>query len=125
MSSLAQNFDLTDGFNILRLICGLFFIPHIIGKFTEREYSMGFFEKAGMKPPAAFLWFALAVEVVLVIGLVFGIYTTYVAIIAAIHLIVATGAVWKVTGGKWLWNLGGAEYCAFWAICCIIVAMHG
>ena len=34
MSGLAQNFDLTNGINILRLICGLFFIPHIVGKFT-------------------------------------------------------------------------------------------
>jgi len=30
-----------------------------------------------------------------------------------------------VTEGKWLWNIGGYEYCVFWAICCIVVAMHG
>jgi putative oxidoreductase len=125
MIDWAQNFDLTNGINILRIACGLFFIPHIVGKFTQREYSMGFFEKAGMKPPAAFLWFALIVEVIFVIGLVLGIYTTYVAIVAAIHLVVAGIAVWRVTEGKWLWNLGGAEYCFFWAIACIVVAMHG
>ena len=28
-----ENFDLTNGLNILRLICGLFFIPHIVAKF--------------------------------------------------------------------------------------------
>jgi putative oxidoreductase len=39
-------------------------------------------------------------------------------------LMIAGGAVWKVTGGKWLWNIGGHEYCVFWAICCLIVAMH-
>ena len=31
---------------------------------------------------------------------------------------------WKVTKGKWLWNIGGYEYCLFWAICCLVVAMH-
>ena len=59
------------------------------------------------------------------IGLIFGIYTTWVGIIACIHLLVAAAAVWKVTGGKWLWNIGGYEYCVFWAICCLVVAMHG
>ena len=29
-----------------------------------------------------------------------------------------------MTEGKWLWNIGGYEYCLFWAICCLIVAMH-
>jgi hypothetical protein len=33
MSDYLQNFDFTNGFNILRLICGLFFIPHIYAKF--------------------------------------------------------------------------------------------
>ncbi len=33
MSGYLQNFDLTNEFNILRLICGLFFIPHIYAKF--------------------------------------------------------------------------------------------
>ncbi len=28
-------FDLTNEFNILRIICGAFFIPHSIGKITE------------------------------------------------------------------------------------------
>ena len=35
MSGWAHIFDLTNGLNVLRLICGLFFIPHIVGKFTE------------------------------------------------------------------------------------------
>ena len=40
------------------------------------------------------------------------------------QVIAAAAAVWKVTKGKWLWNIGGYEYCLFWAICCLIVAMH-
>ena len=45
MSGLAQHFDLTNGINILRLICGLFFIPHIVGKFTEPA-TLNFFKAA-------------------------------------------------------------------------------
>ena len=51
MSYWAQNFDPTDGFNILRLICGLFFIPHIYAKFFVPE-ALGFFVAAKFKPPA-------------------------------------------------------------------------
>ena len=34
MSSLYQNFDLTNGFNILRIICGAFLLPHLYAKAT-------------------------------------------------------------------------------------------
>ena len=54
--------------------------------------------------------------------LVFDIYTHYVAWLAFIHLCIAGAAVYKVTG-KWLWNIGGFEYCLFWAIACAVVAM--
>jgi putative oxidoreductase len=124
MSGLLQNFDLTNGFNILRLICGLFFIPHIYAKFFVPE-ALGFFVAAKFKPPAFWMYTACAIETVLAIGLIFAIYTTYAGAIAFLHLLIAAAAVWKVTGGKWLWNIGGCEYCVFWAICCLVVAMHG
>ena len=49
--------------------------------------------------------------------------TTICAAIMTLHLLVATVGVYKVTG-KWLWNIGGSEFCLFWAICCWVVAMH-
>ncbi|HEV1999429.1 MAG TPA: DoxX family protein [Xanthobacteraceae bacterium] len=124
MSSFAQNFTLTDPFNILRLICALFFIPHIFGKFFEPA-ALGFFVAARFKPPAFWMYLAGAIETVLAIGLIFGIYLPYVAAIAAIHLLVAAAATYRVSGGKWLWNIGGMEYPVFWAITCAAVAMHG
>ncbi len=124
MSGLLQNFNLADEFNMLRLICGLFFIPHIYAKFFVPE-ALGFFVAAKFKPPALWIYMACVIETVLAIGLVFRIYTTYAGAIAFIHLVVAAAAVWRVTRGKWLWNIGGYEYCVFWAICCLVVAMHG
>lgn len=41
-------------------------------------------------------------EFALALGLIFGIYITYVAAVAAIHRTVAAVAVWKLTQGKWL-----------------------
>jgi hypothetical protein len=40
-------------------------------------------------------------------------------------MFVATWAAWRVSNRKWLWNIGGCEYPLFWAICCVVVAMHG
>jgi putative oxidoreductase len=122
--SIAEKFNLLDGFNIIRIICGAFFIPHIYAKFFVPE-ALGFFVAAKFKPPAFWMYTACVIETVLAIGLIFGIFTTYAAWVAAIHLGVAGAAVYKVTGGKWLWNIGGCEYCVFWAIACVAVALHG
>jgi uncharacterized membrane protein YphA (DoxX/SURF4 family) len=123
MHSLAQSFDLTNEFNILRLICGLFFIPHIYAKFFVPE-ALGFFKAAKLNPPAVWMYTACVIETLLAIGLIFAILPFYAGIIGCVHLLFAGYQVHKVTEGKWLWNIGGCEYCLFWAICCLVVAMH-
>jgi putative oxidoreductase len=120
-----ENFDLTNEFNILRILCGVFLIPHSVGKITAWDYSSGFFEKAGFRPVKAWLYATLVFEAVLAAALILGIHTRYAAILCAVFMIVAAVAVLRVTRGKWLWNLGGCEYPVFWAICAIAVAMHG
>jgi putative oxidoreductase len=121
MSGLAQMFDITNGVVVLRLICGLFFIPHIVGKFTEPA-TLNFFKATKFHPPATWMYVSATIETFLTVGLVFAIYTPYVAAIAAIHLLVAGAATFKVTG-KWIWVIGGFEYCLFWALCCVALAM--
>ena len=120
--SWADKFNLMNEFNLLRIACAVFFIPHIIGKFTVPA-TLEFFVKAGFKPPATWMYIAGAIETVLTIGLLFGIYLQYVAFIAFIHLLVAGGATYKLTK-SWIWVIGGIEYCVFWAICCLVVSMH-
>jgi putative oxidoreductase len=121
MAGLAQAFDVTQGVVVLRLICGLFFIPHIVGKFTEPA-TLNFFKAAKFNPPATWMYIAGAIETLLTIGLVFNIYTPYVAVVAAIHLCVAGAATYKVTK-KWIWVVGGFEYCLFWALSCVALAL--
>ena len=120
--SFADKFNLLNEFNILRIICALFFIPHIVGKITVSA-TLEFFVKAGFKPPAAWMYIAGTIETFLTFFLLFDIYTQYVGIIAFIHLMVAAAATYKLTK-NWIWVIGGIEYCVFWAICCLVVAMH-
>jgi len=121
--SLADSFDLTNGSNILRIVCGLFLIPHLFVKFQSQEFVKGFMAKAGLKPPVAWLYGAFAVEILASIGLVFDVYTAYAAMLAGVFLLVAAYASYRVSEGKWMWNFGGAEYPLFWAIICFVVAL--
>ena len=67
MSDYMQNFDLTNGINILRLICGLFFIPHIYAKFFVPE-ALGFFVAAKFDPPKRYMYVACVVEIIISAG---------------------------------------------------------
>jgi len=119
--SWADKFNLLNGLVILRLTVALHFIPHIVGKFTEPA-TLGFFKAAKFNPPHVWMYIAGAIETVLTIALVFDIYTPYVALIAAFHLFVAGASTYKVTK-KWIWVIGGIEYCVFWMLACIALAM--
>ena len=123
--ALDQNFDLTDGFNILRLICGLFLLPHFFAKATNLELTYKIYRDFRLYPEKAWVFSCMAIEIVCATGMVFAICTRYVALLEVVFLLVAAWAVWRYRQGKWLWNIGGYEYCLFWAICCAVVAMHG
>jgi len=122
---LHQNFDLTNEFNILRLICGLFLLPHFYAKASNLEFTYKLYTDFRLYPPKLWAFASMTMEVVCAIGMVFAIYTRYVAAVEAVFLCVAAWSVWRYSQGKYLWHAGGFEYCVFWAICCIVVAMHG
>ena len=125
MTYLAQHFDLTNEFNILRIICGLFLLPHMVTKTKDLAATYEVYRAWRLYPPKAWARASIAVEIVGSIGLVFAIQTRYVAAFVAVFLAVAAWACWRVSNGKWIWNFGGLEYPLFWSICCVVVAMHG
>ena len=116
--------DLPNGYDILRIICGLFFIPHVIGKITARDASVNFFTIAGFRNPQFWSYLAMVIEIILAISLVLGILTLFTAYLASLYLLVAAAANFKVSR-KWLWHIGGSEWPVFWAICCAIVGYYG
>ena len=124
----AENFDLTRGENILRIICGAFMFPHVAGKFAGGALSaatVGFFAKAGFNPPELWVYIAAAAETLTGVALVLGICTRYAALGAAAVLAVAVYALQTVKGfSGWTWNRGGYEYPVFWALACIAVAIE-
>ncbi|MGJ5121096.1 DoxX family protein [Bradyrhizobium oligotrophicum] len=123
----AENFDLSNGLNILRIICGLFLFPHVAGKFAGGAVSAataGFFAKAGFHPPEVWVVIAAASESAAGIALVLGICTRFAALGATALLLFAVYALQVVKGFGWTWNTGGYEYPVFWAITSLVVAIE-
>ena len=121
------NFDLNDGYVLLRIVVGAFLLPHAYGKVKYKEGVTGFFTAAGFKPPGLFVTFGLVFEIVAGLVLILGVtpqITQIAAALTCIFMLVATVANHRVCKGKWLWNMGGSEYPFFWALCAAIVALN-
>jgi len=122
-----ENFDLTKGQNILRIVSGAFMFPHVAGKFVAGGLSaatVGFFAKAGFHPPELWVYIAATAETLAGIALILGICTRYPALAAAAVLAIAVYSLQVVKGFGWTWNTGGYEYPVFWAIVCLVVALE-
>ena len=76
------DFDLTNGYVLLRIMCGAFMLPNAWAKLRNPAGSVGFFEKAGYPYPQLFVKFATAFEFVAGTALVLGVYTMPVAWLA-------------------------------------------
>src|SRR5262245_59265471 len=95
--SLADKFNLLNEMNILRIICGAFFIPHIYAKFMVPE-ALGFFVAAKFNPPKTWMYLACVIEIVLALALIFGVWTFWAAAATAIYMVIICAAIYKVTG---------------------------
>jgi putative oxidoreductase len=108
MSWLALNFDFTRGDTIVRLIAGIFLIPHVYSKLVGSG-TVGFFKAAGFKPPAFWMYVACVIEASVAVSFLSNMYARYFGVLGAVHLLIAGAAVYRVNKGKWLWNFGGYE----------------
>lgn len=113
-----------DGYDWLRILCAVFLVPHAWGKVTSPG-PLNFFKAAGFRNPAAFMYVALVVEVLAALALVLNFRVTEVASVMVVFMAVAAVASYKVSKGNWIWLGGGCEYPVFWALCLVIVAVHG
>jgi putative oxidoreductase len=110
---------MVDARTAVRVVCGLFFLPHTIAKLRNIELASGFFDTAGLRPPRFFVVLTTLLEVIAAFGLVSGLYPRIGATIAAGILIAAACAIARVHALKWRWQYPGIEYMLFWAIICL------
>ena len=123
MSGFAHSAGFITGDTIVRLVAGTFLIPHVYAKLAGTG-TVGFFEAAGVKSPRLWMYLACGIEASVAASFLSNSYTRYFGLLGTVHLLIAGLAVYRVSKGKWLWNLGGVEYCVFWAACCLSVAVN-
>ena len=110
---------MVDSRTAIRVVCGLFFLPHTIAKLGNIERASEIFRQ-GRPPPARFFVALTALlEVIAAFGLISGLYPRVGATIAAGILIAAAYAIARVHELKWRWQYPGIEYMLFWAIICL------
>jgi putative oxidoreductase len=110
--------------DILRLACGLFFLPHLVLKFVFFNDTVAFFRRAGFSNPRIWICLDASAEVIAATMLISNVYARWGAYIAATLLLVAAISIWRANGRKWRWNRGGPEYPLFWAVMCLVVARN-
>lgn len=109
-----------DSLNILRILCGVWFLPHCVGKLRNIGPASQTFAKAGFRPGRAFLFITVALELIAGFGLVAGILEQVAAGLAVIVLLGASYAVIKINGLNWRWQKQGPEFMLFWACACVL-----
>lgn len=118
-----MHFRLDEPLDWLRVICGLWFIPHIVGKVLNFEAAAAnTFLKAGFRPPRLFVLLTIVLELVATLGLVLHVQVKWAATSAVVVLASAAYAVVKINGFNWRWQKQGPEYMILWAVACILSA---
>ena len=67
------NYLLSEPLTALRILCGLWFLPHAMGKMFNVERAAATFDKSGFRPARLFVVVTVALELLAATGLVFGI----------------------------------------------------
>jgi putative oxidoreductase len=109
-----------DPLVVLRVLCGIWFLPHCIGKARNVAGAAGTFERAGFPAPRTVVLVTIAVEIAAAAGLVTGVFEDAAAALAVAVLAGASYAVLKINGLNWRWQRQGPEFMVFWAAACIV-----
>ena len=119
-----QDFDLTNPAVAVRLMAGLFYVPHIVFKLTGIAGSLAAFGKMGFEPPVFWLSLAILTETLCAIGLTFNLYTRYVGFMSAGTMAFAVYGTFATKGVHWMWNFSGVEYLVFWGVASAVLAIQ-
>ena len=120
----ARSFDFTNPVVVVRIMAGLFYVPHAIFKITGFAGSLAAFGAMGFQPPAFWVVLAILTECACMVGLTLNLYTRYVALMSAGTMALAVYGTFMTKGIHWMWNFGGVEYLVFWGVVSLALAAH-
>ena len=113
-----------SGLAALRVMCGLFLLPHLAWDLRNPKEGAKIYDVAGLGFSNILFPLSVFTEAALSLCLIVGILSRWTAFGAVFYLGVAAAVMWKVER-RWLWNFKGIEFLVFWAACCVLVAVWG
>jgi putative oxidoreductase len=120
----SKDFDVTNPAVVVRLMAGLFYLPHAIFKITGFAGSLVAFSKMGFEPPLYWVSLAIFTELLCAVGLTLNIYTRYVGFMSAGTMALAVYGTFATKGVHWMWNFSGVEYLVFWGVASAALAIQ-
>jgi putative oxidoreductase len=124
MTFTKQDFDFTNPLVVVRLMCGLFYIPHALFKIMGFAGSLTAFAAMGFQPPMPWVLMAIITEVICAVGLTFNLHVQFVGLMSAGVMAFAAYGTFATKGVHWMWNFGGVEYIAFWGVSSFMLAVQ-
>ena len=121
--STNKTFDLTNPLVVVRLMCGLFYVPHVLFKIQGFDGSVAAFAKMGFEPALPWLLLAIATEAICAIGLTLNMYVQFVGLMSAGVMAFAVYGTFATKGVHWMWNFGGVEYIVMWGVASFMLAV--
>jgi putative oxidoreductase len=112
-----------DARTAVRILCGLFLLPHTYAKLTNITKASQLFDRVGFRPARPFVVFTAFMELVAAASLISGYHPEVGAAIAAVVLVGASYAIARNHGLKWRWQHPGIEYMFFWALISLSAAL--
>ena len=108
----------------LRLLSGVFLIPHLLWDLRNPSEGAKIYKDAGIG--FGFLLFptSVIIETWIIISFLFDVVSRLTAVLAVLYFAIAAAVIWKLTR-KWLWNFKGVEFLLFWSLCCVLIAIYG
>lgn len=103
----------------IRIVSGLFFLPHTVAKLRNIGRAALLFDKVGFRPARPFVVFTATLELIATVGLVSGLYPRVGAVLASAVLAGAAFAIGRANKLMWRWQHPGVEYMIFWALICL------
>lgn len=107
--------------SMLRVMLGLFYLPHFAQKLASFDATVAFFAQAGLHPAPFFVAYAAVAELMVALALLLGVFTRCAALASCALMAVAAYAIVQVQGLAWNWTDGGIEYLAFWGLASLIL----
>lgn len=124
MAITRRDFDVTDAAVAVRLMVGLFYVPHALFKLNGMEGAAGLFGRIGFQPPMFWVSLAIAAELACAVALTLNIQVKWMGLASAAVMALAGYAVLVTKGPIWLWNFGGVEYIVFWGVASLVLAVQ-